>query len=244
VPDPIPLSAIAGLTERLDLPALPGALLAEALTHSSLLNEAGGDARSNERLEYLGDAVLDMVIAQELFNRFPDAGEGALTRMRAALVRRDAIARVARRIELGQHLVMGRGEEGAGGRTRARNLAGVFEALIGAVFQELGYEQARAFIVRLMAPELETVGSEAGAFDAKSRLQELVQARWHQPPHYTTVGEQVRDDGVREFVVEVRVDGRVMGEGRGHNKRDAQQRAAAAAVGALEAATEGDGHAP
>lgn len=226
-----------------NLPPLPAQLLAEALTHSSVLNEVDEPVRSNERLEYLGDAVLDMVIAEELFHRFPDTGEGGLTRMRASLVRRDAIARVAARIGLGERMTMGRGEEVAGGRSRARNLAGVFEAVIGAVFQEHGYETAKTFILDEMDEELAAVGGETGQFDAKSRLQELVQARWHAPPVYRTTGERVGDDGVRQFEVDVTVNGEVAGTGSGRNKREAQQRAAAAAVAMLEAAPREESHA-
>jgi dsRNA-specific ribonuclease len=126
------------LVQRLGVKPIPEDLLGQALTHASYLNEADASATSNERLEFLGDSVLGMVIASVLFDHFPDAGEGELTRMRADIVRGTALARVATRLGLGEQLILGRGEESAGGRTRDRNLAGALEALIGAVYEAHG----------------------------------------------------------------------------------------------------------
>ena len=136
--------ALATSTDIHDLGAslgvrpLPDDLLGQALTHASFLNEAESDAVSNERLEFLGDSVLGMVIASVLFEAFPGAGEGELTRMRADVVRGTSLARVAARVGLGEHMVLGRGEEAAGGRARDRNLAGALEALMGAVSRAHG----------------------------------------------------------------------------------------------------------
>lgn len=216
---------------------LEAELLQEALTHASFLNESGVDVRSNERLEFLGDSVLGMVIATELFKRYPNAGEGELTRMRADVVRGRTLALTAARLELGEHLMLGKGEETAGGRTRERNLAGAMEALVGAVYVGRGYRTARTFILRLLGPELQLLKREGSRLDSKSTLQHLVQARWHEPPEYATVEEENGGTG-RRFAVEVRVAGETLGSGEGSSKREAQQRAAEQAVNLLRARDE------
>ncbi|MCK6563891.1 MAG: ribonuclease III [Dehalococcoidia bacterium] len=227
-----PPPALDDLIQRLGGRPLPGALLEQALTHASFLNESGADAESNERLEFLGDAVLGMVVGHELFRLFPAAGEGDLTRMRAEIVRGSALARAAARLDIGDHIVLGRGEEAAGGRMRERNLAGVFEAIIGAVYRDQGYRAARSFILRMLAPELDQVRREGASLDPKSSLQHMVQARWHEPPDYVTVDEEAAGQG-RRFTVEVRIGGTTLGRGSGPSKRDAQQEAAREAVARL-----------
>lgn len=221
----------AQLVERLGVRPLPGDLLGQALTHASYLNEADSSAISNERLEFLGDSVLGMIIASVLFEQFPDAGEGDLTRMRADIVRGTSLARVANRLGLGEHMILGRGEEAAGGRHRDRNLAGALEAMIGAVYEAHGYRTAKAFTRRLLKPELEQIRREGARVDAKSSLQHLVQARWHEPPEYVTVQEAAGAN--HRFIVEVRVAGSALGRGEGRSKREAQQAAAQEAVVAL-----------
>ncbi len=221
----------AQLVERLGVRPLPEDLLGQALTHASYLNEADSSAISNERLEFLGDSVLGMIIASVLFEQFPDAGEGDLTRMRADIVRGTSLARVANRLGLGEHMILGRGEEAAGGRHRDRNLAGALEAMIGAVYEAHGYRTAKAFTRRLLKPELEQIRREGARVDAKSSLQHLVQARWHEPPEYVTVQEAAGAN--HRFIVEVRVAGSALGRGEGRSKREAQQAAAQEAVVAL-----------
>lgn len=234
-----PSPAFDELAARLGVADLSPELLQEALTHASYLNESGADAHSNERLEFLGDSVLGMVIATELFNRYPDAGEGQLTRMRADIVRGRTLAAAAARLGLGDHLVLGRGEEAAGGRTRERNLAGAMEAIVGAVYRGRGYRAARSFILRLLGPELRQLHQEGSRLDAKSTLQHLVQAHWHQPPQYVTLEEENGGAG-RRFTVEVRVAGESLGRGQGASKREAQQRAAQQAVDALRVREAGE----
>jgi len=226
------------LYERLGIKPLPEDLLREALTHASYLNETDAAAASNERLEFLGDAVLGLVIANELFKKYPNAGEGELTRMRAEVVQRSALARVAERLNLGEYFILGRGEEAAGGRTRDRNLAGLFEAVVGAIFCAHGFRSAQAFILRSLKPELKQLSREGAPIDAKSSLQHLVQARWHEPPDYVTVVEEPGGPG-RRFVVEVRAGGVTLGRGEGSSKRAAQQSAAREAVARLNAENEG-----
>jgi ribonuclease-3 len=227
-----PPPAYEELQRKLAVPPLPEELLREALTHASYLNETDAAATSNERLEFLGDAVLGLVIANELFELYPEAGEGELTRMRAEIVRGSTLAAAANRLGLGEQLIMGKGEEAAGGRTRERNLAGALEAIIGAVYRAHGYRSARAFILRVLKPELMQLRREGLRIDPKSSLQHLVQARWHEPPEYVTVSEGPSGQE-RRFTVEVRVAGETLGRGVGASKRAAQQEAAREAVARL-----------
>ncbi len=217
------------LIERLGLKPLPPDLLAQALTHASYVNEADATAVSNDRLEFLGDALLGLVVADVLHRNFPDAGEGQLTRMRAEVVRGSTLAEVARRLGIGDYLVLGRGEEAAGGRDRERNLAGAFEALVGAVFLAHGYRTARSFALRVLTDDLQRVKAGGALIDPKSSLQHMVQARWHEPPEYVTVEEATGEAG-RRFTVEVAVRGETLGRGTGSSKREAQQAAAREAV--------------
>jgi ribonuclease-3 len=227
-----PAPARDDLLERLGLRAVPGDLLEKALTHASYVNESGTRSDSNERLEFLGDAVLGMIVGHELFARYPDAVEGELTRMRSEIVRGSTLATAAARIGLGEHIILGRGEADAGGRARARNLAGAFEALIGAVYLSKGYRSTRALIKRLLGPELQQMRREGAQIDAKSSLQHQVQARWHQPPEYVTV-EEAAPGEPRSFTVEVRVAGEPYGRGAGARKSEAQQLAARQALARL-----------
>jgi len=233
-------SDISELAARLGGKPLPADLLARALTHSSYLNEADSTAESNERLEYLGDSVLGMVIASVLFDAFPGAGEGELTRMRADIVRGTSLARAAERLGLGEYLILGRGEEAAGGRERDRNLAGALEAVVGAVYRAQGFRAARALTRRILKPELERTRRHGALVDAKSSLQHMVQARWHEPPEYVTV-EDAAGSPARRFAVEVRIAGEALGRGEGRSKREAQQQAAQEAVAWLTAQKRGEG---
>lgn len=232
-----PPPAYDDLVQRLGVRPLPDELLDQALTHASYLNETDDRAASNERLEFLGDAVLGLVIAHELFRLYPAAGEGELTRMRADIVRGSTLAAAAVRMDLGGELILGRGEEAAGGRARERNLAGAFEAMIGAVYRAHGYRSARSFILRILRPELRQLRKEGAQIDAKSSLQHLVQARWHEPPEYVTVDEGSSGQE-RRFTVEVRVARETLGRGQGTSKRAAQQEAARHAVARLQAGAE------
>lgn len=233
----MPLAALASaheLEDRLHLKPLPTDLLKQALTHASYVNESGDTVLSNDRLEFLGDALLGLVIADKLQETHPDALEGQLTRMRAEIVRGSTLAAVASRLDLGRYMILGRGEEAAGGRERERNLAGLFEAVVGAVFLAHGYRAARSFALRVLRAELTQVKAAGPRIDSKSGLQHLVQARWHQPPEYITV-EEVSSETGRRFTVEVVVQGRVLGQGEGTSKRQAQQMAAQQAIARLRA---------
>ena len=163
-------------------------LLTQSLVHTSIVNEQPqATPASNERLEFLGDAFLDYVVAAELFRRHPDMPEGRLTAARASLVNRDALAMAARRLSLGDFLLLGQGEEATGGRDRPSNLSGALEALIGAVLLDRGADEAERLILRLMAPGLDRLAREGVVPDAKSHIQELVQRSGGTPPTYRVV---------------------------------------------------------
>lgn len=204
-------------------------LLREALTHASYVNEKPCEATTdNERLEYLGDAVLDLLVAEELYRRYPVAREGELTAMRAALVRTESLAHIAQEIHLADHLLLGRGEEASGGRERAANLCAALEAVIGAIYLDQGLDETRRLVQRLFAGALAALGEKAMR-DPKSLLQEQVQGRLHCTPVYRTVSES-GPDHAKEFIVEVIVGDRLVGTGRGPNKQAAEQAAARAAL--------------
>lgn len=207
-------------------------LLFQALVHRSYLNE-NPESRldSNERLEFLGDAVLDALAAEYVFRRYPEKGEGEMTLLRSALVRTDTLARFARELGLGPFLVLGRGEEMDGGRERPSILAGAFEALIGAIYLDAGLEAARWFVGRFLEAEAERWQGRQ-PLDFKSALQIEAQGRYNRTPEYRTVASW-GPDHARTFRVEVRVGDRVLGVGEGPSKHAAQQEAARLALEAL-----------
>ena len=194
--------------------------------------EPGELSGSNERLEFLGDALIGLVIADHLYRRFPDQAEGELTMMRSLLVRGETLARIANSLDLGQYLLMGRGEEAGGGRDRASNQAAAFEALVGALLLDQGYDLAQTFVLRVMSEELAAVAKGRLAGNAKSLLQELVQIEGAPAPSYRVV-EVAGEDHEREFTAEVVVSGTVMGRGTGRRKSLAEQQAARKALEAL-----------
>jgi ribonuclease-3 len=204
-------------------------ILREALTHRSYLNEIDQAWPSNERLEFLGDAVLGLITTDYLFRRFPELGEGELTNLRSALVRTETLARFAREINLGGYLFLGRGEEMSQGRTRPSGLACAFEAFLGALYIDQGYEQTRDFAMDFLEPELATVVEGRLHKNAKSVLQELVQARMQQTPTYHLI-QETGPDHAKAFTVEVRVGSRILGRGNDRSKRGAEQAAAESAL--------------
>ncbi len=201
-------------------------LLEEALRHSSYANEhRGGAAVSNERLEFLGDSVLGFVTAEFLFRRHPDAPEGELTRTRARLVCEDSLHEVARRLELGRYLRLGRGEEAGGGRERASILADATEAVIAAVYLDGGIEAASALIHRVLLDDVTEVRAAENRLDYKTALQELVQRTPGRALSYRLTGEK-GPDHAKTFTVAVLLGDEVAGSGNGHSKKEAEQMAA------------------
>ncbi len=209
-------------------------LLQQALVHRSYLNEDPEYALpSNERLEFLGDSVLGFVVADYLFHIFPDAGEGRLTNMRAYLVRTRTLSRAAQAIGLGQELVMGRGEEAGGGRSRPSILEASFEAMVGAIYLDQGIRAARSFVLRQLKADIAQLVKGAGLKDAKSTLQELTQKQRGITPTYHTVSA-VGPDHDKWFTVEVRLGREVLAEGEGRTKQEAEQNAARTAIRAFQ----------
>jgi len=206
-------------------------LLEQALVHSSYINENPTFALdSNERLEFLGDAVLGFIIAEELYQRFPHFDEGEMTRLRSSVVRRDALARTAKAIRLGDYLHLGRGEEASGGRRKPANMARALEAIIAAIFLDQGLKAARKFILRATGQGLNK-GVDA---DYKSQLQELLQARQQSKPKYKVIATSGPAHN-RTFTVQVRVGNEVLGRGSGRSKKAAETEAARSALAQLSA---------
>jgi len=205
-------------------------LLLQALTHSSYANENPNIAHSsNERLEYLGDAVLGLVVGERLYRDFPDLSEGDMTKLRAYLVKQDTLAVVARNIGLGSELYLGKGEETSGGREKPANLAHALEAVIAAIYLDQGAKIAESLIWRLLVPELQSALLLGVVTDFKSRLQEYLQSQTQSPPSYHML-EAIGPDHDRTFVVEVRSGNEALAQGVGKNKKAAEAEAARAAL--------------
>ena len=210
-------------------------LLEQALVHSSYINENPTyTSGHNERLEFFGDAVLDFIVAEKLYQEFPDLSEGKMTKLRASLVRRDTLARVARDIKLGDYLFMGKGEESSGGRNKTPNLAGALEAIIAAVYLDQGMAAAGNMVMELLVEEWKKISRQNIYVDYKSKLQELVQSRFQMTPAYRLVSEEGPDHD-KSFVVEVMVNAKVLGSGTGKSKKLAETEAARLALERLGA---------
>jgi ribonuclease-3 len=212
-------------------------LLVLALTHRSFAHEAGG-IPTNERLEFLGDAVLGLVVTETLYASHPDAPEGELAKMRAATVSQKALAGVARELELGQYILLGRGEKRTRGFDKDSILSDVVEALIGACFVAHGIDQARTLVHRLVDTRLDVAASLSQSLDWKTSLQELAAQRGYDAPEYTVTGSG--PEHARQFTAQVAV-GPTLGEGIGTAKKHAEQAAAENAFRELSAITGGDG---
>ena len=220
------MESLAAVQQTLGVSFNNPLLLKEALVHGSYANEFPHLVpATNERLEFLGDAVLDLVIAARLYTDFSHLNEGEMTKLRAVLVRGNTLARVAKGIGLGEYLLMGKGEEATGGRTKPANLAGALEAVIGAIFLDQGYITAGDFILRLLDSELEKAVSQGMTTSYKSELQELLQAREQQAPTYHVI-ETTGPAHERWFTVEVRLGDTVLGKGSGKSKKIAETDAA------------------
>lgn len=215
------------LSGRLGLPFSNLALLTRALTHRSYVNENPDSMEDNERLEFLGDAVLDFVVGAWVYNRFPEMREGALTKIRSAIVRNDQLAKFARRLNLGPALRLGRGEFASGGRYRDGLLGSLFEALIGALYLDAGLEAVDAFVRPLLDQAHATILEEI--HDPKSRLQEWAQSEKLGTPQYVTIGSS-GPDHAKVFEVDVRIQGQTYGKGQGSSKHVAARIAAQAAL--------------
>ncbi len=223
------------VVERLGLPVRDLDLIEQALVHSSWLHEHPDAARGhNERLEFLGDAVVNLTISEALYARHPDDDEGALSARRAAIVSTTGLARLAGRIELGRYLLLGEGESQRSGRRRPSLLASSFEALTGALYLDLGYDAVRRWLQTLAEPELSLEAPVLSLKSPKSRLQEYTQRRSGERPDYRLV-EASGPDHEKSFRIEVWVDGEQLGVGEGPSRRTAETSAAAQAIERIRA---------
>ena len=222
----------ADLAGRLGLHFSDLHLLVRALTHRSYVNENSNALEDNERMEFLGDAVLDFVVGAWVYNHYPEMQEGDLTRMRSALVRTDTLAEFARTLDLGPALRLGRGELASGGRQRDNLLCATFEALIGALFLDAGIPAVSEFMEPLLSEASMEVVSQVERYDPKSTLQEWAQSNKLGTPRYMTVNSS-GPDHAKVFTVEVQVDGKIYGQGSGSSKQAAAQMAAHAALETL-----------
>ncbi len=220
------MSDLVDLQLKLGITFRDKSLLHRALIHRSYLNEHPSfPLEDNERLEFLGDAVLDFVTGEYLYHRFPELREGPLTSLRSALVRRETLARFARKLDLGDYLLMGHGEAESGGRERSATLCAAFEALVGALYLDQGLDSLHDLLEPLVAPEVARILRDQTHKDAKSLLQEIAQARMHRTPRYVTVDAR-GPDHAKTFTVQVNIGGVVYGEGTGPSKQHAAQVAA------------------
>jgi ribonuclease III len=218
-----------GLQKELEYRFKDASLLIRCLTHVSYNDDK--NLGHNEVLEFLGDAVLDLAISDLLMRRFPERSEGDLSRMRAALVNSSVLAEKATMLNLGELLRLGKGEERSGGRSKPSILAGAFEALLGAVYRDGGYEAARHLVERYFATD---VGEKKlGLQDYKTRLQEISQMLFREPPVYRLVSEK-GPDHAKSFVTEIAVGGKVLGKGEGRSKKQSEQEAAKQALDELQ----------
>ena len=217
------VESASDLDARLGLSFSNFSLLTAALTHRSYANEHSDGTEDNERLEYLGDAVLDFIVAEWSYRHFPEQPEGILTKIRAYLVQNDRLANFAREIELGRALRFGRGEKTTGGHRRESVLGSAFEALLGAIFLDANYEKVRKFVLPFIEPSRDTVLDEIN--DPKSQLQEKVQAEKLGTLIYRVVSA-TGPDHAKIYVVEVAINGVVVGRGSGSSKSAAEREAA------------------
>jgi ribonuclease-3 len=224
------LAQLAELEERLGVRFRDRSLLDLALRHGSFSHERGTPLKSYERLEFLGDAVLGLVVSDDLYRRYPDVDEGGLAKQRARLVNEAALASIARRLGLARYILLGKGEEKGGGRQRPALLADAVEAVIGAIYMDSGYGVAHAVVSRWIA-DLAQEMQRAGQ-DFKSQLQERLQRRGQMPRYRIT--QEEGPNHARVFVAAVEAGGKLLGEGRGRSKKEAEQAAAAQALARLD----------
>jgi ribonuclease-3 len=229
-----PVSDLAALQARLGHTFRDPALLALALTHPSVTHDhgQGSSVAHNQRLEFLGDAVIQVILSRELYVRFPEVDEGPLTKTRAGLVNRRALAVQGRALGLGAYLRLSRGEETSGGRHRPSTLADAFEAVSGAIFLDGGIEAATRFVLACLTPELERADPASGIENPKGELQEMLQSESAHPPDYRVISATGPDHD-RVFECTVHHGGRELARGVGKSKKTAEAEAALAALRVL-----------
>jgi len=223
------VSTLTELQTRLGYQFRDENLLRLALTHPSVAHESGVASEHNQRLEFLGDAVLGLILSRELYEKFSDSDEGPLTKSRAKLVNRKTLAEHGRSLNLGAHLVLSRGEETSGGRERASALADAFEALLGAIFLDGGFDAAREFVLREFQNNFSALAEISGIENPKGELQELLQAKSPIAPEYQLISAEGPDHD-RQFVCAVLHDEKELARGSGKSKKAAESDAALTAL--------------
>lgn len=221
------------LADKLGITFNDATLVDRAFVHRSYLNENKQFSESNERLEFLGDAIISFIVALYLYNKFPHANEGDLTNYRASLVSRKFLGGVGISLELGNYLYLAKGEEDAGGRNNATVLSNTFEALIGVVYLDLGIESATKIVEELVLSSIDEIISTKSYRDHKSALQEVVQSKFHKPPVYKVANEE-GPEHAKTFTVTVTINDQVIGTGQGRSKQTAEQEAAKQALEKFE----------
>jgi ribonuclease-3 len=227
--DGIKASIMNPLEERIFYKFRNGLLLAEALTHPSISLERKNFPFDNQRLEFLGDAVIQIAVTEHLFRIFPEFGEGQLTKLRTRIVSRPALRERAAALDLGRFMMMGRGEEASGGRERASTLADAFESLVGAIYLDGGFDAARIFILRQMEDVFAEIASQPEEINPKGYLQEILQAIAPTAPDYQVIS-QSGPEHLKEFICSVIWNGLELGRGCGCSKKEAQVAAAQVAL--------------
>lgn len=209
-------------------------LLVNAFTHSSYANELKKDeADNNERLEFLGDAVLELAISEYIYTKFPTMPEGEMTKLRASIVCEATLSKLARKLGYGNFLLLGRGEDSTGGRDRDSILADAFEAVLGAIFIDGGLNASKSFMLRIIAPQIDQIKKSFRVNDCKTHLQELLQKSSKEPIEYVIISEKGPDHN-KLFESQVIHSGRILGHGSGKSKKEAEQNAALAALEKIE----------
>jgi ribonuclease-3 len=222
------------LEEELSLKFNDKKLLKQALIHRSYINELKKkEWDHNERLEYLGDAVLELVVTEYLFNNYPEYKEGELTSFRAATVRTTSLAETAKELNLGKYLYLSKGEESTGGRNRPYILANTFESMLGAIYLDKGFAEVKDFITRVLLSKVKKIIKERLDIDSKSKLQELSQEFYSITPTYL-MDSAIGPDHAKEFTMSVMIDDRIFGTGKGRNKQEAEENAAKNAINLWE----------
>lgn len=208
-------------------------LLETALTHRSYLNEHRSVQEHNERLEFLGDAVLELIVSDFLYTKYPQRAEGELTSFRSALVKTDSLAQTARNLEIGKYIRLSKGEEDSGGREKDYLLANAFEAVLGAIYLDKGYDTCKTFISRTLIPKIEEIVEYRLDIDNKTKIQELAQSVHKTTPTYEVVKEEGPDHD-KIFTVVVKLENKIVGQGTGSSKQKAEEQAAKEGIEYIE----------
>lgn len=210
-------------------------LLQRALTHRSFLNENKSVDKSNERLEFLGDAVLELIVSDYLFREYPDRPEGDLTSFRSAIVRTESLAVASRELGFGKYLRLAKGEEESGGRDKDYILANTFEAILGAIYMDQGYQECKDLVTKVLISKIDNIVEHRLDIDSKTKIQEMAQAKFNTTPTYVVIKESGPDHD-KEYVVGIKIGKKILGKGKGSSKQRAEEAAAQKAVEFIEKA--------